>query len=794
MRKGLSVLLIAAALFGFYGGAVNLNDVLACKDYWEVKGEETTADMNKLEDGVNQLKENEQAYLDGLDAVKEGEEALAKGEADYAAGLAELAKGEADYAAGKAKLDANTAAYLEGKQTLADKKAAYEEGKKTLAAKKSEYEAGKKTLAAKKAEYEAGKKALAANKSAYEDGKKSLPTLKTTVASLQNVIQLYNSQWHPGFTNNSTTKPGLSQARSGIENTFQQNQDAGKLMLVEGLLGKDLGSTNDSIQNADSYESFNKAVLGVISDFNDAIDAIDTICATLSTTASGLSGAASNITGYNAKLDEVNANIDALSKIPEDQLTDEQKTTLETLRGTKTKLEGAITQTRAGLSSQVSGFLESYKGKLELIGKANPQSAAAISTNAGVLAANTADDDDFVSAAEALAGELGENGSVQTMLKTSSAELDANVKALSAFPTGYEALKKGKDAMAGYTSANQGIPYAFAQLLANPTVRPVLNENASELVGYMTAFSTNKLDSDDLDEFDSDMNLICSSILPKLIGVLNQIYAQGVQKINDYEEGQKNVAAYEEGQKNVAAYEAGKAAVKQYEDGMAQIAEYEAGLAKIAEYEAGERELAAGAAKLADGRKQLAEGKQKLEDGRKELADGKEKLAEYEDGEQQVRDGLATLVSTQPDGGLTSILERLDGDKNFDNPNGHLLLDKGLGAVDVGRGYQADSGELITEEITKRAIGTAAGFAAAALALLAGILSLLKKNKGAGVAAIITAIAGAVGIGIGTNAGMEFSHIAGSTIETMPWVAAGILAVVAAAHAIVHFTGSNAEE
>ena len=48
MRKGLSVLLIAAALFGFYGGAVNLNDVLACKDYWEVKGEETTADMNKL--------------------------------------------------------------------------------------------------------------------------------------------------------------------------------------------------------------------------------------------------------------------------------------------------------------------------------------------------------------------------------------------------------------------------------------------------------------------------------------------------------------------------------------------------------------------------------------------------------------------------------------------------------------------------------------------------------------------------------------------------------------------------
>ena len=63
MKKGLSILLIAAALFGFYGAAVNLNDVLACKDYWEEEGERTTADMNKLEDGLNQLKENEKLSL-----------------------------------------------------------------------------------------------------------------------------------------------------------------------------------------------------------------------------------------------------------------------------------------------------------------------------------------------------------------------------------------------------------------------------------------------------------------------------------------------------------------------------------------------------------------------------------------------------------------------------------------------------------------------------------------------------------------------------------------------------------
>ena len=97
MKKGLSILLVAAALFGFYGGATSLNDVLACKDYWEKAGEESTANMNKLEDGLNQLKENEQAYLDGKEQVADGEEALADGEAQYAQGLA-------DYEAAPGKL------------------------------------------------------------------------------------------------------------------------------------------------------------------------------------------------------------------------------------------------------------------------------------------------------------------------------------------------------------------------------------------------------------------------------------------------------------------------------------------------------------------------------------------------------------------------------------------------------------------------------------------------------------------------------------------------------------------
>jgi hypothetical protein len=91
-----------------------------------------------------------------------------------------------------------------------------------------------------------------------------------------------------------------------------------------------------------------------------------------------------------------------------------------------------------------------------------------------------------------------------------------------------------------------------------------------------------------------------------------------------------------------------------------------------------------------------------------------------------------------------------------------------------------------------RAVGTGALLGAGALAVIAAILSFLKKNKGAGVCAILAAAAGAAGIAYGTSAGMEFSNIAGSTVGSLPWVAAGVLAAVAAVHAIAHFASKEA--
>ena len=86
-----------------------------------------------------------------------------------------------------------------------------------------------------------------------------------------------------------------------------------------------------------------------------------------------------------------------------------------------------------------------------------------------------------------------------------------------------------------------------------------------------------------------------------------------------------------------------------------------------------------------------------------------------------------------------------------------------------------------------RAVATGGLIAAAVLAVIAAILSFLKKNKGAAVFAILAAAAGAFGAFYGPAQGTYFSDIAGSTVGTTTWVAAGILGAVALVHAIVHF-------
>lgn len=98
--------LIIASAAGAYVEVKAIDDVKDCKAYWEEVGEESTANLNKLEDGINTLSENHDSYISGK---------------------AQLAQGEKDYAAGVLKLE-------NGRQELADGIAQYNSGKKTLAA------------------------------------------------------------------------------------------------------------------------------------------------------------------------------------------------------------------------------------------------------------------------------------------------------------------------------------------------------------------------------------------------------------------------------------------------------------------------------------------------------------------------------------------------------------------------------------------------------------------------------------------------------------------------------------
>lgn len=143
MKKALSVLLILAAIFGFYGGGVSLNDVLSCKDYWENEREKALSDLDKLEDGLDELGENTEAYMDGLDQVAQGEIDLAAGEKDYIAG-------------------------------------------------QKDYKAAPLKLAAAKKQIEKGEKELAANAEAVAGARK-------LVAGIDQIKAGYNNDWAPGY-------------------------------------------------------------------------------------------------------------------------------------------------------------------------------------------------------------------------------------------------------------------------------------------------------------------------------------------------------------------------------------------------------------------------------------------------------------------------------------------------------------------------------------------------------------------------------------------------------------------
>lgn len=676
MKKGLSVLLIAAALFGFYGGAVNVQDVLAAKDYWEKKSEQTTADLNKLEDGLKTLDENKETYLDGLDKIAEGEQTLAEGEANYEAAPAKLADARKKIAAGEAKLAKGYKDFAKGKKDL----------KEAMASRAALKNVRKKIEDVEKAYAPWLNNFNRLTKSIVDDPKNpSKGILYDASATMQGIPLVV---------------AGLTSAKDKAEDNMQQIEkgvrdaiiDARWTALKQTKPGATRAEAEELAENEGSLtEAAIKTAIQNHPEYKDLYNGAEAIAGLEGKYKEDLENAAEAIQNEVGAIAGSEYQATALRKSKLDSLAGDAETVLSNL------LNDSVVQASAGQLA-------------ELIGGATQVKGFAASAKEGKAQFN----EDYDELVPSKATKIGKAVAAAAKAILSNTDIAAKL-------TGAQ-----KEALKPFMSSSSITGLPIVELL----------------YGTMTLGQDKKDDGQNslLDNFRT-----ISGAAANGVGLYNEGISDGEDKL-------------------------------------------EAGKAKLAK---GERDLADGKALYAQGLKDYEEAPQKLADGRKELAAGKEKLAEYEDGEQQVRDGLATLMESQRYADLETILERRNGDDNFDAADKSLDIPDGLNAVGTGREYQSATGEIITAELGGRILGSGLELGAAAIAVLAAVLSLLKKFKGAAVSAVAAAAMGVSGIIAANNAGMEMSTIAGSNMGATPVLAAGILAAVAAVFSVVHFTANK---
>ena len=79
LRALLSLVLIAAGIFGLFTGINGVKDALNIKDYKEADAEHGKAQINdELLPGIQQLRENFDVYMDGVKTFEDGKVQLAK--------------------------------------------------------------------------------------------------------------------------------------------------------------------------------------------------------------------------------------------------------------------------------------------------------------------------------------------------------------------------------------------------------------------------------------------------------------------------------------------------------------------------------------------------------------------------------------------------------------------------------------------------------------------------------------------------------------------------------------------
>lgn len=200
MKKGLlvllSILLIAASVFGLFSGVKGVKEVMNVMEYKQdqanagyyaiLHNDERITDRDhypKLDEedeanpsmmgGIDQLRANMDAYVSGVPEYEQGLVQLEDGKLQLAAGQLKLNKGYADYAAGQQKL-------AEGKQTLDNGEAQY---------------------AAALKQYNDGVALIEANTDAYNEGKAKLAQIEPLMPYVNAYVNFRNGVVDslPGF-------------------------------------------------------------------------------------------------------------------------------------------------------------------------------------------------------------------------------------------------------------------------------------------------------------------------------------------------------------------------------------------------------------------------------------------------------------------------------------------------------------------------------------------------------------------------------------------------------------------
>ena len=254
--------------------------------------------------------------------------------------------------------------------------------------------------------------------------------------------------------------------------------------------------------------------------------------------------------------------------------------------------------------------------------------------------------------------------------------------------------------------------------------------------------------------------------------LVEQNMPEAVALVNTAVETTESIQALQKGRSDYAA-------------GRQQLASGEA------QYADGQKKLADAEVQLTDGKKQLDDAEVQLADAEKQLADGKAQLQQFEDGRDQLIDGLNTVIGTEPDNGLVSIADRLGEGFSFMKNDTDVDFDAAKQVVEAGRAYSSDSGDLISKEVWTRVAGAALALLGSLIALVSGFLGLGSKFKGSGIGSIISAVLGGAGLAALLIAGSHYSEQSGASAVTLVLIAAGVLAVAALVNGIAALGASK---